>query len=631
MKILVENYTFDASARKITFTDYNPIIIERVLLITNVVDNVIIYNFADVTKGGTAATNVLTLNYDTSTMADSDELQIFYDDADTAQPVSLPAATVTTLTPLKPADTLTKVTTIDTVTNVVHIDDNSSTITVDGTVSANATLVAETTKVIGTVNQGTSPWVIGGAVTNTVLSVVGTGTEAAAQRVTIATDSTGVLSIDDNGSSITVDGTFYPATQPISIASAQVVSGAFASGSISAGAIAAGATSFVKLEDVASADADAGVPSMAVRKATPANTSGTDGDYEMLQMSAGRLWISATVDAALPAGTNAIGKLAANSGVDIGDIDILSIAAGDNNIGNVDVVTLPTLANVTTVGTVTTLTGTTTLTPGTGATNLGKAIDTALGATDTGVLALAVRDDTLNIRSGTENDVEPLHTDVVGALWVDPQGNVAHDAADAGNPIKIGGRATAEEQAAVSAANDRTDMSVDLYGNLKNVGNLAHDTADRGNPMKIGAKAITALSGATMVAAADRTDLYADEDGVQIVKLQTTNNDMLVERVSNTDGASTASTVFGATASSYNCITTIIVHNAHASTNCYVDIRDGTAGTILATIPAPANGGTAISFPVPLRQTTANTALAYDVSAAVTTIYITFIGYKSKA
>lgn len=44
---------------------------------------------------------------------------------------------------------------------------------------------------------------------------------------------------------------------------------------------------------------------------------------------------------ALPAGTNAIGKLAANSGVDIGDVDITSIAAGDNNIGNVDIVTVP--------------------------------------------------------------------------------------------------------------------------------------------------------------------------------------------------------------------------------------------------------------------------------------------------
>jgi hypothetical protein len=43
------------------------------------------------------------------------------------------------------------------------------------------------------------------------------------------------------------------------------------------------------------------------------------------------------VIAALPAGTNAIGKLAANSGVDIGDVDVTSIAAGSNLIGNVGI------------------------------------------------------------------------------------------------------------------------------------------------------------------------------------------------------------------------------------------------------------------------------------------------------
>lgn len=37
----------------------------------------------------------------------------------------------------------------------------------------------------------------------------------------------------------------------------------------------------------------------------------------------------------LPAGTNAIGKLAANSGVDIGDVDVTSISAGSNLIGDV--------------------------------------------------------------------------------------------------------------------------------------------------------------------------------------------------------------------------------------------------------------------------------------------------------
>lgn len=40
----------------------------------------------------------------------------------------------------------------------------------------------------------------------------------------------------------------------------------------------------------------------------------------------------------LNAGTNAIGKLAANSGVDIGDVDVTSISAGTNNIGNVGLI-----------------------------------------------------------------------------------------------------------------------------------------------------------------------------------------------------------------------------------------------------------------------------------------------------
>ncbi len=55
------------------------------------------------------------------------------------------------------------------------------------------------------------------------------------------------------------------------------------------------ATNILKLEDSAHASGDAGVMSLAVLKATPADTAGTDGDYQPLQMSAGRLWTSATV------------------------------------------------------------------------------------------------------------------------------------------------------------------------------------------------------------------------------------------------------------------------------------------------------------------------------------------------
>lgn len=203
---------------------------------------------------------------------------------------------------------------------------------------------------------------------------------AAAQTLAAVTTITNVVHVDDNGGALTVDngGTF--AVQAT---------------------VAAGATTIAKAEDVASADADVGVPAMAVRKATPANTSGTDGDYEMLQMSAGRLWASATIDAALPAGANAIGKLAANSGVDIGDVDVTSI------------------------------------TPGSGATNLGKAEDAAHSSGDVGVMALAVRKDSQAALAGTDGDYIPLTTDANGALYVTGGGGgtqYVEDAAAAADP-----------------------------------------------------------------------------------------------------------------------------------------------------------------------------------------------------
>lgn len=88
----------------------------------------------------------------------------------------------------------------------------------------------------------------------------------------------------------------------------------------------------------------------------------------------------------LPAGTAAIGKLAANSGVDIGDVDVTSVV------------------------------------PGTAATNLGKAEDAAHSSGDTGVMALAVRTDTPAAASGASGDYEPMHTNKLGSVWMQVQG-----------------------------------------------------------------------------------------------------------------------------------------------------------------------------------------------------------------
>ena len=89
----------------------------------------------------------------------------------------------------------------------------------------------------------------------------------------------------------------------------------------------------------------------------------------------------------LPAGTNAIGKLSANSGVDIGDVDVTSLP-----------------------------------------------------------------DVTQSTQSNLKNE---------------PAGNVAHDTADSGNPIKVGGKAKNQDGTAPGTAvteDDRADFITDVYG-----------------------------------------------------------------------------------------------------------------------------------------------------------------------
>lgn len=149
------------------------------------------------------------------------------------------------------------------------------------------------------------------------------------------------------------------------------------------------------------------------------------------------------VVAALPAGTNAIGKLAANSGVDIGDVDVLSVV------------------------------------PGTGATNLGKAEDAAHTTGDVGVMALAVRKDTAAASSGTTGDYEPLSTDATGRLWI--VGAAVEDAAEtAGGTLLMAGsvrRDTAASSAGTTG--DNATINTDSVGALwtRSTGELADDAA----------------------------------------------------------------------------------------------------------------------------------------------------------
>ena len=161
-------------------------------------------------------------------------------------------------------------------------------------------------------------------------------------------------------------------------------------------------------------------------------------------------------------------------------------------------------------------------------------------------------------------------------------------------------------------------------------GDVAHDAADAGEPVGIGAKATTSLSGITLVANADRTKLYAGIDGVLITRPHTNLEDVVQERATNTDGASTAfaSGLAAPGAGVRLWITGVTLSNS-SSSFITVDLRDGAAGSVLWTFPVPATGGVTHTFNPPLRLT-ANTALAYDASAATTTLTISANGFRSK-
>lgn len=127
----------------------------------------------------------------------------------------------------------------------------------------------------------------------------------------------------------------------------------------------------------------------------------------------------------LGAGTAAIGKLAANSGVDIGDVDVTSVV------------------------------------PGTGASNLGKAEDAAHASGDVGIFALGVANEAQTALAA-DGDYIAQATDTKGnRLTV---GNVASGAADSGNPVKVG--AVRNEWPSYGAG-QRGNLHIDEFGNLR--------------------------------------------------------------------------------------------------------------------------------------------------------------------
>jgi len=259
---------------------------------------------------------------------------------------------------------------------------------------------------VGTFTLGTSKGTM-------MMGYAGTNSVTSGRAGAVSMDTDGALHVSDGGNALTVDG---------SVAIVGVTPGY-------------GATALGKNIGVAQGAADTGVASLAVRNDSLDDLAGATGDYAPLQVNAsGALYVDVaagsilesavdgidtqvlavlasnvllgTIDAdtnaiktavetidnaisgsemqvdivaALPAGANAIGKLAANSGVDIGDVDVTNIV------------------------------------PGVAATSLGKAEDAAAASGDTGVMALVVRKDVASCLA-QDGDYQPMQCDVDGTV-----------------------------------------------------------------------------------------------------------------------------------------------------------------------------------------------------------------------
>lgn len=387
-------------------------------------------------------------------------------------------------------------------------------------------------------------------------SLLGGGVEAGALLVTIASDSTGVLSIDDNGGSITVDnaGTFVIQEDGAALTALQLI------------------------DDPIFADDAA------------------------FTLTSSKVFMAGAIR------DDSLTTLTAVEG------DAVPLRVGS--------------------------TGALHVTGGGGGTEYTE--DVATANPIVGTATLVERDDALSAVTPIEGDWIGLRGSAEGALWVQDFNSDAILADTASMDTNLG---------TVAGAVSGTEMQVDVVASLpagtnnigdvdiislpastntiEVVGDVAHDVAAAGNPVLIAARATASVEGITEVAEADSTFLSADLSGALITRAACAHAELVSFYVANTDGAEDAVTSLDdGGAAIYNFITSVTIHNSHASTNGFVTLLDGSGGSIFWAFPAPATGGTTHNFDPPLRQPTISTALYVDVSAAITTMYISINGYQ---
>jgi len=335
----------------------------------------------------------------------------------------------------------------------------------------------------------------------------------------------------------------------------------------------------------------------------------TDGDVSPFQVD---------VNGCIVLGTSAkvIGKLAANTGVDIGDVDITSII------------------------------------PLTGATNLGKARDVACGANDVGVMALAVRDDTLTTLTPADGDYAPMRLSSTGQLHVTDANittcNTGAVVLSSGtvttvstvtNLSQLGGVAIAMNEGVLGTGVQRVTLATDDDG-VAHLATIAGDTTNIETAIQIiddwdATHASAAPADGVCIMGAGYsaglpTDVGADADAARICTdrygriLRGVMPQNFQATMTSAD-AQAATPVKTKTADRKMYILSLVVS---VDTAMNVQFQDDTGPTVLIEgMYFAANGGTHLTYP-PEAPLVVNTNEDFDVIAsAAGNISVTITGY----
>jgi hypothetical protein len=245
------------------------------------------------------------------------------------------------------------------------------------------------------------------------------------------------------------------------------------------------------------------------------------------------------------------------------------------------------------------------------------------GSTNLGTLPVVA---TAAAPSYTEGNQTALSTDLAGNLrtstTIAPNSSV--------NLTQIAGTAASVNNGTSDAGTLRVTVASDSTGtiiatqataanlNAQVVGSVAHDAADAGNPVKVGGQART--TNPTSVGDGDRVNAIFDKAGRQLAVLEGPRE--LKTRGNVTLTTTTETTLIAAGgASVFHDMILLTVTSSDQVNLLRLDIRDTTGGTVIWSLHLNAGLG-AVGFVVPipssLPQTTANTNWTVQLNATPT-------------